>query len=906
MAQTEWMTLVLCVVLSNAVLSANGDNGCPNGPSCADVLGWVEQNPLRIGEIQNPQDFTDAWELLSEAQKQQVLNLNVYTRLGDTARGELMAKAETADNCDICVQEYLKQRGIDPAEFSKQKTTLKKFFSPGKGHFNDPALADASIQFLHALTGGKTNVDQLKPFIEHSGQHQLNYDGSEVCIGGCPGLIHWPAEKLSDSDVTQIISTYGNLETTKASNEPSDSGKQFEAPISFGTDDNFIGIGEGPVDGFRSSNHNGRPALSITSGDRFMTVLPRDKLRPGDVEVAFRPEETAFQIRDGVNVDVEIGDLVFGTRSPKKPDDLAALFGESFLDEIERQAGQGNPTNLELAELFLHAQPEFQNARLQLEDLKQRTGAFSRTVFDNQSLAALGQIYQTQYQVVGNPVGAGKRYLAQLVDEAREGVRRPLTEERAALRDLGNYAGEEALRTIEALQTSAITGRTYSGAVLGKAGYVAYEKINVRSPKRIIINHGGEVAETEATIVAEHATMYWNLESFDDDWSNITAHNVVKGAWTAFKDGNDEIVRIELHPPPQPHRRAILRNDDVDLDMRTDSNDSIMIEYLPDGNITHVVATSADPDPRNVKEVYFGRLLADNVRAHYVRGLSWELFFSTERVESGVEKQRITDLARNRTVLNITLLSPDALYRYVPQDYVVASSAHGEFKPKIVCLQNCDAGRENLVYVREDDFGLLSAGTIENTVINYEGNKREVFDPNLVVFSKDDLDEYSSFFQVIHPFSILQRFEADLLFRLNNEAKRDLRLRESLRRQKELFYQNAQPASFSDLDSKVYYFDNETLGHIDLNFFSYIVEGRRKLVLNRHSYNTLIELDRLSGFQVDMPVRTDVIVDGKIVYAVEPDLSMSPRVSPDGKAFSNITFRSPREVLAEYGPMRQR
>lgn len=251
-------------------------------------------------------------------------------------------------------------------------------------------------------------------------------------------------------------------------------------------------------------------------------------------------------------------------------------------------------------------------------------------------------------------------------------------------------------------------------------------------------------------------------------------------------------------------------------------------------------------------------------------------------------------------VTNITLLSPRAEYRYLTQDYHVFSSKYGDFEEKTLCFMGCSpANNNNLVqvHIREDPDGIIADGRMENLIVDYAGNVREVFEPNFINLERYSTD-YTSYFHAITVNSIEEADEFELLFRLNREARNDLSLMETLEQHQELYYQNAKPASFSNLQEKVNFYDDisQTRGHTNLNLFSYISEHQRKLVLNRYSYNNIIELYRRK--HVHIPVQTFVMIDNSVRYTLNDDLSIKPIVH-DNK----IIFRSPHDVRYIYGEL---
>lgn len=103
-----------------------------------------------------------------------------------------------------------------------------------------------------------------------------------------------------------------------------------------------------------------------------------------------------------------------------------------------------------------------------------------------------------------------------------------------------------------------------------------------------------------------------------------------------------------------------------------------------------------------------------------------------------------------------------------------------------------------------------------------------------------------------------------------------------------------------NFNEKVNYYDldRDEGGQSSLEFYSYIVDNKRKLVLNRFSYNSLISMRKNNRFSLYLPVNTFVSTEDSIKYLLENDLSISPEVYG-----VNIYFRAPSEVGQMYGEM---
>ncbi len=481
---------------------------------------------------------------------------------------------------------------------------------------------------------------------------------------------------------------------------------------------------------------------------------------------------------------------------------------------------------------------------------------------------------EIQLQVLGDA------YLELLKELKDQGIITDLDQLVNVLKNESLYREAELINSLTVLRSQ------QKGTIkIKKDDILVNGSIATETPYWIIIPHdGAEYEITDTYIRAPYATMFWNLIYYNDDLSYIESENVVKGDWIAFKQGNT-ITSIIVRPTP--NNRALLHNNDASIYMRGD--DAFEVDFVG-SNITHVKTNGS-----GIKEIYFGKQIQNGIRYHYVRGQEWELHFNKTAVESGDARDLIFELTETRFVHNISLQSRDSLYRYLPQEYEVRSSEHGQFEDKLICLLNCDEVRSNSIKVNDDEgFGLFSLGNMNNTIISYEGNRREVFDEHIMIFEKNDVDEFSTSFVAPDQNSITYVEEQDLLLRLDEEAKRDLSRRESLRQHKELYYQNALPASFTSMDSNVVFLNH---GTFSLNLFSYISDRKRKLVLNRDSYNTFVELALQD--QAYLSTFTYVEHDGVIRYLLNPDLSMNPEMYD-----TRISFQAPAEVVAKYGEIK--
>jgi len=411
-------------------------------------------------------------------------------------------------------------------------------------------------------------------------------------------------------------------------------------------------------------------------------------------------------------------------------------------------------------------------------------------------------------------------------------------------------------------------------------------------------NKGGDFTFTDSLVTAENAALTFPGSSGDPE--DI---NTIKGNFVATRDVNTgEITSATVK---SAGGRAIVQNNNAELDMRSHSTAATFNIDYTSGDIANVQATSIDEDDE--LEMYFGPEY-DDYRENYVRGNNWAVALTSPSWNtsgSPITGAAIADLNPESRIYvsNVTLQSEDALYRYIPANYEVSSSKYGAFEDKEICFLDCNNNMADLnkvnVYVQQDHGLLVSTGVMGNMMIDYAGNSREVFDPNYVVLQKENTDYTSDLAAIAHS-SIDDTGETDMLFRLNREAKRDLSVRESLEEHNELYYQNAAPSSFTDLNDKVNFKDHTagSEGHLEINFFTYINDDYRKLVLNRNSYNNVIEFNLLEDKEVDIPVDTFVLVDGKIHYNVDRDISMSPELYN-----VSIFFRSPDDVRREYGDM---
>lgn len=314
-----------------------------------------------------------------------------------------------------------------------------------------------------------------------------------------------------------------------------------------------------------------------------------------------------------------------------------------------------------------------------------------------------------------------------------------------------------------------VTANTYSGIKINSVldEYVVNNELAVSNQDRIIINHNGELIENTNGITADSATMFWNIEDKD---SNKVAHNIIKGNFIALKNNQDQITTVYLRPDINDENRAILQNDEAEIYMRSNDDDVIVISYNPIGNITNIKTNQSPTQGRAIKEVYFGKPFSNNRREHYVKGTSWELnFIDTPKIYSGM--QGMYELTSYRSVINTTIKSKDSLYRYLPQNYWLKHSEYGEAKQITACFLDCPPNNQNLVYVRQDDVGILSIGKSENAIIDYQGNSREVFDENNILFVREDIDDYASTVSSILSFSIKAQKKMNFLGELITKQK---------------------------------------------------------------------------------------------------------------------------------------
>lgn len=351
-------------------------------------------------------------------------------------------------------------------------------------------------------------------------------------------------------------------------------------------------------------------------------------------------------------------------------------------------------------------------------------------------------------------------------------------------------------------------------------------------------------------------------------------------------------------------------------DIRSRSPDDPSIIHFTDNNMISSIVTQPG------SETEFGAKMENGMRENYVRDRAHILIdIDTEEdawtgphtVAAVMNPSEVInydlallDESEGIYVANITFLSKETMYIYRPRHYNVRSTDYGDVVDKVLCFKNCESTLSNNivnVYVRSDADGIISAGRMENMIIDYAGNWREVFDPSNIFLVKADEyfllpGEYSSIFNIIDQNSINYVQERDLLTRLDIEAKLDFSERLTREEQRELYYQNAEPASFNNLQDKVNFKNNENgaEGFITIQFFSYINDDVRKLVLNRYMYNNMIAMHQHNDYQSEIPIKTDVTIDGTVHYYIDRDLSIRPYVHGN-----SITFRSPDEVRDIFG-----
>lgn len=438
------------------------------------------------------------------------------------------------------------------------------------------------------------HVDQSLEFLR-AASGGIDFQGLREALGRAESRLHFDGEHLCVGNCEdgakfklQQLSEAGIKQIVQPT---PDSGQQLT--LVDGEDNHLT---TGAVDQLNPVERNGRPGLELIQGDRRIAIWPRSRIGSGQLAVGLS-SRVEFQLWENSNVDVEAGDLTFSTySSPSEP-------------QHRMESTQ--------AVLF---------------------------IFGKEGLQALGRMLGDR----NDPVESGRQHLRQLIAGVRNGTRADLRREKAAIRATGNLPALELLNQMEREAVARISGRRYASVRMSARDLEASNRIQIRNPHRIINNHGGRLHENRTGIVADHATLFWNIHTYEPNTGSVVAGNVVQGSWEALKDRNDQIVRIRLRAAPPPFNRAILRNDDADLEMRSDGNDVVTLNYRPDGKITHLAAEGSTGG--SVKELYFGAPLPDNTRVHYLKGNAWELFLSKkEAAHSGEDRLRIHHLTNNRS-----------------------------------------------------------------------------------------------------------------------------------------------------------------------------------------------------------------------------------------------------------------
>jgi len=723
------------------------------------------------------------------------------------------------------IDSFLEKYGShsDPSKF-KDSPFAEYFDSPTMGEdgkTNFQRNPSASIAFLNAKAGSNA-YDGLDPRAISEGLLSFNSETNLITYDKNPP-VHFSPSELSYELITEINGTFPELENNDNNDfTPFDGSFQFRTP-----DNNYIGFGRGTLTNFRRSTIAGYDTIEIGTDTDSATIVPFEPIQSGEVTVGFDPFEA--YINENTNLDLIYDDTTFSTRPQDEPLSTS-IFDDPALVSCELH-------NI-LAEIYMR--PEI------LCDEQD-------PVFQDQDYEALAEVAMRKTAMAASDdIQLGKDYLKRIVDTAQEGTPLNLNEEKHKLKE-----NQEAVLVMNELEDLS-QREQYAKINFKDQGYTAENNMFIRTPNYIIIIHSGNVTKTENKIEAEHATIFWNLESYNEDYSEITSKNIVTGKWNATLF-QDNVTDVALTPSIMGY--AQLRNFDADVHMKTYGN--VNIDYLPEGSITHV-----QPRGPRISEIEYGEEFEGGGLVFYQRGTLWDLFFTSDIFSADDYLDDFYVLRNGQSVINTTIYSKDSHVLYKPEVYKIGTFSNTS--AKTVCYIDCEA-EPNVVKVMSVDDNLISVGQLGNMSVTYDDHFTNVYDLHLYTLSKLDTNDLVGSFSTLEPQSTQD--EEELLTRSSLEAHMPLNRRESLEQHNQLFYQYAKPASYALFGSKVWI---DGSSYVDLKFLSYQIDGQRKLVLDEYSYNNALAL-RLqnSGF---MRVSTEGLFENAIVYSVNRDLFMQPIV----------------------------
>lgn len=838
MGLSKWIVLVMLFL---PVVVAE----CPNDDDCKDIESWASENPSRIGEITDDGQFRAAWNLLDAVdpeQKQKLLSADnsIYDRLEGGQKEALMENPLTAQSCSTCVQNYA-SNSLTLENYGTVKETMLAFAQQEGAARNNPS----AFGKIASMEAGGTAIFTKELLTDERFGVSLRQEGDIITLVGTdPGPPPEPIERiLTDGELGGA--TYRSIQNGKLSDKSLSTEPEPDLLLSWqaSIDDFNFGIRGGDS---ITNNYDG--TYSFFGNGNEVTIHPHQVLDDGELIVSFDPA-TEILIASDTSVDAQIDDITFATRP-----------GESLKDKINA------PGTVRCALRKIFAQL-YNDPEVICEE--------SKPVFDNETLTALGQIAAQKGIPLDNIdtyEDAGDAYLEYLHEQAQAGTPLDLAAEKAAITNL------EAATVLKELEDMSQRSR-YATFRISNTAIEAQHKSILITPFYIIKIHSGEVIIDNDTITADDATIYWTISSYDEDYRTIEAQNVVKGSWTADL-GENTIQSMHL-------QTGRLANYDADVYLRTFDETSATIDYLSD-DVVHVTANGT-----GVSEIEFGRRWINGLLEHYLRGTVWELYFSSESIASGVDKNYARGLRDGRAVDNLTMYSSDALYAFRPQMYAVMSADRGTTVPKTICFSDNCTPQPNLLRVTDDYQNIISFGQMSNMELEYAWQDIEVYDPHQVQFAREDSNDYYGVFVSQELKEITESDQPELLARIDREAGDDLNIRESQTEHDVLFYMATQPASYAKASARLH---SPSHGSTWLTFYSYRMDGRRILLLDENSYNTFIALAQEYGGKILTDTYGILHNTSVISYSIERDLSMRPLV------YSNkITFTSPRQTREKYG-----
>ena len=814
--------------------------GADRFPELVKDLGKpTEQN--KYAQTANPNRVVAAWPHLEQSAQDKALarkegeGLAIYQALDETTQSNLVVSfriPNMVDVCRDCVSDFVNS---DPPKITSHsdyvdfyQQTMQKFLIstsdiPNPIHENP----EAAKKILELEANGKS---VFSPDLLTNSDYNLKFDPPTL-TGTDPATGEAVELNLGNDFGGAEIKSIQNNEFSQ-SDLPSDDDDDTDSTQTFPTswqasiDDFKFNIRGG--DGIQK-NDNG--SFTFTNNGDSIDITPNEPLDENQLIVSFEPTSEIY-IDPETNVDITNEQTTFSTRPTLQ-----------FKDEI---FSDPSLVKCELFNLFaqIYEQPEI------ICDNEE-------PVFKTEDYELLADIAERKTSMVAETKEQlGKDYLRRITETAQAGTPLNLNEEKNKLSD-----NTEATFVLNEIETFSKRNQ-YGKITLEDNGYTVENNLFIKNLNYIIIIHSGNVTKTPNMLEAEHATLFWNLKSYTDDYSVIESKNIVTGTWNASMV-DDNITKVTLTASPQGYGQ--LRNYDADVQFKTYG--TTQIDYLPEGEITYVQTKG----PR-ISEIEYGEDLE-----FYQRGTIWSLFFSTDVFEADDFKEDFYQLRNGQSVLNTTLISGDSWMLYKPEKYKVGTYENAS--EKTVCYVGCGI-RDSQIVVANDDSDLVSLGNLGNMSITYGANFLSAFDPHAIHLARTFGNELLGTFQTLQPKS--SQDEEELLSRLDLEADMPMDRRESLKEHEELLYQQIEPSSFASFGTNLRFIHGP---QTKLEFYSYRIDGQRKIVLNEYQYDNVLDISL--EYENVPEIETSGILDDAVVYSIEDDLTMEPRVYGNIIRFEN-------------------